>query len=89
MFMRTDYFQAFLFQKCIAEILKSARFYILLEELQFFKRCSQTTVSLHAPRLPAVYTPSSLQLNPQETFFLENMHVLQEGTRTRILPTEV
>ena len=71
-------------------------FYILPEELQFFKRYTQATVSLHAPRLPAVYTPSSLQLNPQETFFLENMHILQEGTRatccsnrTRILPEEV
>ena len=90
------YFQAFLFSEFYIQLASSfhmkctvCRNNILLGELQIFNRCSQTTVSLHAPRLPAVYTPSSLQLNPQETFFLENMHILQEETRTRILPEEV
>ena len=65
------YFQAFLFQKCIAEILKSARFYILLGRITILQAmlpdysqstCTQTTCSLH---------PSSLQLNqPTRNFLL-------------------
>ena len=73
------YFQVFLFQNymhpvstcsapCENFILHSTwRITILQSSID----CSQTTFSLHAPRLPAVYTPSSLQLNqPTRTFLL-------------------
>ena len=99
------YFQVFLFQNykhpvstcsapCENFILHSTwRITILQSSID----CSQTTFSLHAPRLPAVYTPRVYNsTNPQEPFFLENMQILQEearatfcSTRTRILPEEV
>ena len=76
------YFQAFLFQKCIAEILHSTfnlhpvstcsapcvetTFY--LENYNSSIDCSQTTFSLHTPRLQTVYMhPDYLQSTPLES----------------------
>ena len=93
------YFQAFLFQNCIAdstciqflhemhhvettfywENFNSSIFNRLLPDY-IQSTCTQTTCSLH---------PLESTTQPQETFFLENLHILQEGIRTRILPTEV
>ena len=92
------YFQAFLFQKCIAEIFNRQDSTFYLENYSSSIDCSQTTFSLHTPRLQSVYMhPDYLQstpprvynsTNPQEPFFLENMQILQEEARATFCSTE-
>ena len=75
------YFQAFLFQNCIADCIQFPHEVHRVETTFYLKNyssstnCSQTTFSLHAPRLPAVYNPSSLQTQPTRNFLLgESAH---------------
>ena len=62
------YFQAFLFQKCIAEIFNRQDSTFYLENYNSSIDCSQTTFSLHTPRLQTVYMhPDYLQSTPLES----------------------
>ena len=62
------YFQAFLFQKYIAEIFSRQDSTFYLENYNSSIDCSQTTFSLHTPRLQTVYMhPDYLQSTPLES----------------------
>ena len=90
--MRTDLLPSILISEFYIQLASSfhmkctvCRNNILLGELQFFTRLH--SVYMHPDYLQST-SPRVYKLNPQETFFLENMHILQEGTRAIFCSTE-